>query len=601
MNLETKLTQTGSIFPLALITLTSVLVLTLVLVSNSFTLKESSKYSLDKLEAGSLAEAGIDKAIASLNVNPSYNGEPESALGQGSYSVAITSLDPNNKVVEATGYVPNKSEAKIKQTIKIQVSKGEGISFPYGLQVGDGGLIMGNSSILNGSVYSNGNIAVGNSANITGDVWVAGGTQPAADQSADCSVPNCADYLFGKSISGENRLDVAQSFQISQQTIVNKVSLKLKKFGSPPNITVRILEDNNNKPDKSKVKTSGTLSANLVTGSYGFVDVSFSPTPMLNPDTRYWIVLDTSGDPNNYWSFDMDTLQGYNAGSPKWSSSWQASNPVWTAISGDFGFNVYIGGVITKFTGGNSSVVNGDLRANTIQSVTINGNAYYQSISGATVNGTSYPGSIDPAPEVFPISQSNIDGWKADAESAGVTEEDLTYGNSCNITLGPGKQIGNLTLGNSCTITVTSPFWITGNTVAGNSLKVKLPASAGASSGVFIVGGTMVIGNGCENFDCGFKGSGTDGSYLMLLSTYDSTETGTPAITAGNSSFSGIFYAPKGSVSLGNSASFKEISAWKITTGNSAILSYEQGLSGVFFSAGPTGSFSVVKGTYQLK
>lgn len=595
------LSQKGSIFPLALIALTTILVITVVLVSDSFTLKESSKYTLNKLEAATLAEAGIDKAIASINTNPSYNGESETTLGQGSYSVTITNVDSNNKVIEATGYVPNKTDPKTKQSIKIQISKGEGISFPYGLQVGEGGLFMGNGSILNGSVYSNGDITVGNSANITGDVWVAGGAQPTANQQSDCSSPNCSDYLFGKTISGENRLDIAQSFQLNSQTTINKISLKLKKFGSPPNVTVRILGDNNGKPDKNNVRTSGTLSANLVTSSYGFIDVAFSSNPTLSANTTYWIVLDTSSDANNYWSIDTDTLQGYNNGSAKFSPNWQASSPVWTTVNGDFGFKVYTGGTITKFTGGNSAVVNGDLHANTIQNVTVNGDAYYQTISGSTVNGTSNPGSADPAPEVFPVSQANIDAWEQEAEDAGVSIGNITHGNSCNINLGPGKIVGNLTLGNSCTVTVTSPLWITGNIVVGNSVSFQLVSSAGAASGVVLVDGTTVIGNGCQNFTCGFKGSGTTGSYLMLLSNYDSTLNQTPAITAGNSSFSGIFYTPKGLVSLGNSASFKEISAWKITTGNSAILTYEQGMSGVFFSAGPTGSFSVIKGTYQLK
>lgn len=601
MKIGLKLTQAGSIFPITMIALTSVLVITVVLISNSFTLKESSRYSLDKLEAVTLAEAGVEKAIASLNVNPSYNGENESELGQGSYSVAVTSIDSNNKVVEATGYIPNKTDPKIKQAIKIQISKGEGISFPYGLQVGEGGLHMGNTSILNGSVYSNGNISIGNSSVITGDVWVAGGTQPGANQEWECVSPNCQDYIFGKSVSGESRLDVAQSFQLTDDAVINKIALKLKKFGSPPNITVRILGDNSNKPDKNKVKASGTLSANLVTGNYGYVDVTFSSSPNLSGNTRYWIVLDTSNDANNYWYIESDALQGYSNGSPKWSPNWQASSPVWTSITGDFSFKIYSGGQVTKFTGGNPSTVNGDLRANTIESVTINGDAYYQTITGATVNGASYPGSVDPAPEAFPISQANIDAWKQEALDAGTTGGNLTYGNSCTANLGPGKLEGNLTVGNNCTITVTSPYWIEGNLVTGNSFTMKLPASAGSTSGIVIISGTTVIGNGCQNFACGFKGSGTEGSYLMLLSLFDSTSNGTPAITAGNSSFSGIFYTPKGLVSLGNGASFREVSAWRIDTGNGGTLTYEQGMSDVFFSAGPTGAFSVIKGTYQLK
>lgn len=603
MKMEKTSNQTGSIFPITLIALTSLLVITVVLVSNSFTLKQSSRYSINKLEAVSLAEGGIDKAIASLNSNPSYNGESETLLGPGAYSVAITSSDLNNKIVEATGYVPSKANPVTKQTIKIQVSRGAGVSFAYGLQIGEGGLTMGNSSQLTGSVYSNGNITVGNSTVITGDVWVAGGAQPVADQQTECSIPNCSDYLFGKSVSGENRLDIAQSFQLSAQSTINKVSLRIKKTGSPPNITVRILGDNNGKPNKSDVKTSGTLSANLATDSYGLglVDVAFNSAPSLSGNTPYWIVLDTSSDSNNYWAWELDTLQGYNRGSAKWSPNWQASNPVWTSISGDLGFRVYVNGVITKFTGGNSSVINGDVHANTVLNTTVNGNAYYQSISGVTVNGTSYPNSQDPSPEIFPVSQANIDKWKQDAADAGLTTGDLVYGDSCNISLGPGKLDGNLTLGNSCIVSITSPLWVTKNIVAGNSLKIQLNASAGASSGILLVGGTTVIGNGCQNFGCGLLGSGTAGSYLMLLSTYDSTLTGTPAITAGNSSFSGIFYTPKGMISLGNSASFKELSAWKIITGNNAVLSYEQGMLGVFFSSGPTGSFSVIKGTYQLK
>ena len=120
--------------------------------------------------------------------------------------------------------------------------------------------------------------------------------------------------------------------------------------------------------------------------------------------------------------------------------------------------------------------------------------------------------------------------------------------------------------------------------------------SLGDSSGVVIVDGTTTFANS-DNI----LGTGTAGSYLTLLSTYNSQVLGGQAINTGNSSITGILYAPYGSITLANSATFKEAVGWKLTVGNSTVLTYDSGLISTFFSAGPTGSFSLVKGTYQLK
>ncbi len=606
--------QSGQILVIVFVAVGVVLFTVLSVIAGAQIYYQSATYSQNSEKATALAEAGIDKAVASLNkTGGSYNGEAETSLGDGSYSVTVANKDAATKVLTVTGYIPGKQSPKSKKTVTIQASKGVGIAFNYGMQVGEGGVCMGTGGIINGSIYSNGNISGGNGTTITGDVYVAGGTQALADQQSDCSGVNCQDYVFGKQVSGENRQDVAQSFKPSQTKVLNKVSLKLKKTGSPVNPTVRIMSDSNGKPDKNSVLATGTLLANLVSTLYGYVDVTFDLTPNLSANTTYWIMIDTSLlDNSNYWYWSNDLAQSYIQGQPKWSPNWQVNNPTWTLIAGDLGFKTYMGGVVNSITLGNGSTVNGNVHANTItggSSVTLKKDAYYQVLGPSiTVQGTKYPNSTDPPPTVFPVSDANVTNWKNEAVAGGVTTGDINGGTGCVMALGPRKIVGNIQLSSGCTITVKSPLWVTGNINAGNSTKFVLDSSFGGTSGAIVVDGTTTLGNGSD-----LKGSGASGSVLMLFSSFDSTtqggtqgcfggsQSGQAAVDTGNSAISGILYTPKGIVNLANGASVKEITAWQISLGNNAVLNYDSGFASTVFSSGPSGSFSLIKGTYQVK
>lgn len=587
--------ESGQILVLAVVVVGLVLVNTLMIIGGAQIFSQNTSYTIARSQALGLAEAGLDKAVASLNKTAgSYNGELDTSFGPGSFEVKITNKDAATKTIEATGYIPNKASPKAKKTVKVDVSQGIGASFNYGLQIGDGGLQMGNGAIITGSVYSNGNITVGNVSYVTGDVWIAGGVQPLADQQSDCT-DGCQEYVFGKNVAGEEHLDIGQSFKPSTTAVINKVALKLKKVGSPPNLTVRIITDNSGKPSKT-VLASGTLYANLVANHPSppsFVEVALTSSPTLTADITYWIVVDTSLDNTNYWIWSLDSLQGYTRGSPSWSPNWQASSPSWSSIVGDLGFKTFMGGVVTSLQMSGGSWVNGDVHANTISGATIYQDAYFQTLIDSTVQGTAYPGSTDPPPKVFPISEANITEWQNQASEGGLTQGNV---NGCNLALGPRKIEGNLTIGNNCTVTIRSPLWITGNITAGNSSKFVLDSSFGSSSGMVIVDGRVSLGNGND-----LQGSGTPGSYLMLLSTYNSLLGGNEAVSVGNSTVSGIIYAPYGEVELANGASFREVSAWKIELGNNATLTYDVGLANLFFSTGPQGAYSFLKGTYQLK
>ncbi len=588
--------QTGQILLIVFVAVGVVLFTVLSVIAGAQIYYQNATYSQNSEKAMALAEAGIDKAVASMNKTAgSYNGETETVLGDGSYSVTVVPKDAGTAIITATGYIPNKANPKTKRTIKIQLSKGTGISFVYGMLTGNGGITMLNGSTINGSIYSNGNISGGNNETITGDVYVAGGTQPNADQQSDCTGVNCTDFVFGKTVSGNTQLDVAQSFKPSATAVINKVSLKLKKTGLPTSITVRILADNAGSPDKNSVLTSGTLAADHVTNSYGsgsgsFIDVTFNSSPTLTANTTYWIVLDTSSDSSNYWAWSEDTSQGYTAGSPKWSPDWSASHPTWNNISGDLGFQTWMGGVTTSVTMGNGSVIQGNVHANTISGVTINKDAFYQTINNSTVLGVSHPNSTDPVPIAMPISSGNISEWQAQAATHGP----YPAPSGCPTIIASGKYVGDFTTGNNCTIKVITPIWLTGNLVVGNSVIFQMDSSLGSYSGQMIVDGTTIFGNGDD-----LKGTGQSGSYLTLLSTYPSQVT--PAINTGNSSITGILYAPFGIISLANTANFKEAVAWQINMGTGTVLTYDSGLISTFFSSGPSGSFSLVKGTYQVK
>lgn len=588
--------ERGQILVLATIVVTLILINTVVIIGSSLLFSQNSKYSTSSQQALDLAEAGVDKAVASLNATAgTYNGEQETPLGPGTYSVSITSSSSTTKIVSATGYVPNASKPISHRTVTIQVSKGIGAAFYYGIQAGEGGLAMSNNSQLVGSVYSNGNITMTNGANITGDAFVAGGIQPTPDQQSDCVSPNCQDFIFGTNVNGNSQLDVAQGFQPSSNGVLNKVSVNLKKFGSPSDLTVRILADNLGKPNKSDILASGTLYANLVTSVYGFVDVYFSSPPTLTANTTYWIVIAASSDANNYWAWDEDTTQGYTRGVALWSPNWQANpTPTWNSINGSLGFKTYLGGVATSITGANGVSIGGNAHANTLSDLNITKGAYYQ-VANNVKAGSLYPGSADPVAQPFPLSDGNIQDWENQAASLGVNTGNIT---NCPSSLAAGEYAGSITLPSNCTVTVGSPIWVTGNLSMTNSDIVKLNPSYGGSSGVVVVSNFVTINNSNH-----VQGTGTNGSYEILVSNYDSKDDPyhNAAITFSNGGNTGIVYTNLGIIQIANNNDLTEITGWQLNLSNNVIVTYDQGLANAFFSSGPGGSFSVVKGTYQVQ
>ncbi|MBI2601184.1 hypothetical protein HYW42_04465 [Candidatus Daviesbacteria bacterium] len=585
--------ESGQLFAAVLIITAFVLFITLIIITGSQLYFQNSSYSIESEKAVALAEAGVDKAIASLNITGgAYNGDEEVNLGEGSFSVNVVSQDAATKLIEAIGYVPGKQKPKIKRKVKIKLTKGTGISFIYGIQVGEGGMDLGNDNVVAGSVYSNGSITAKNNNQVSGDIWVASAPQATPDQTQDCVGVNCQDFLFGKNIGGEVILDLAQSFTLSQSNNLNRVKVKMKKTGNPSDVTVRIMADKNNKPDKNTVLATGNLNSNLVTSEYGWVEVAFDKTPALLAGTTYWLMVDTSLDSSNYWSWQNDLARSYGMGTAYWSDDWQKGNPVWSEISGDLSFEIIMGGSPNVVDSEQVFSVGGDVHANTIKNLTIQGSAYYKTII-TSMASSYFPDSEDPSPKTFPISDANVESWKAEAETNGTVTGDI---DSCVSALESKKIVGNVIFNSNCSVTIKSPIWITGNLTLNTNNSLVLSSEYGTTSGIIIVDGAIELGSNNR-----LEGTGQGSSLLMTLSSYDSRTNGISAIKLTNIGNSGVFYASKGIIEPGNKNKFKELTAWKIKLLNNSEINYETGLSSTLFSSGPSGSFSLVKGSYQVK
>lgn len=243
----------------------------------------------------------------------------------------------------------------------------------------------------------------------------------------------------------------------------------------------------------------------------------------------------------------------------------------------------------------------GSAYAHNINDSIIDKHAYYVNISGTTVGGNSYSGSPDPDYADFPIADTQIEEWKTTAEAGGViTCSGTTYTINSNRTLGPAKIPCNLVISGNPTVTLTGPLWVVGNITMQNTAQIRASASLGANSVPIIAdnpsnrltSSVIDLRNSVQ-----FFGSGTAGSFIFLISQNNSAELGgsEDAISMDNSSSGAvILYASHGLININNSATLKEVTAYKIRARNYSTIIYDTGLISTLFSAGPGGGYEIV-------
>lgn len=87
---------------------------------------------------------------------------------------SLASITINDNGSQKTITVSGQQNNLFRKIQAILGTNTDDVSFHYGVQVGDGGLVMSNNSTVTGNIYSNGPIVGANNAAVTGDVWVAG-------------------------------------------------------------------------------------------------------------------------------------------------------------------------------------------------------------------------------------------------------------------------------------------------------------------------------------------------------------------------------------------------------------------------------------------
>ncbi len=590
---------------IALLTVCSlVLILTFSLSASLFTKKQISRNLSNSLKSYYLAESGIEDAIVRVLKNYNYIlGGDTFTLDGAEIEQNITKSGDTTTIDVSSSYLNN--VRKLTSSLAVTTTA---VSFYYGVQVGEGGLTMGNNALVIGNIYSNG-IVTGGGSVITGDVIVSTGME-IDPQGVWTNETDDGD--FGKT---SPLIDIAISFTPTFTEKLNQVSFNLKKTGAPSSGTIRIMTDNAGVPSATEL-ASTAFDVSKVGVSYGWAHYTFSSAATLTAGNTYWIVIDAAaGDASKYLSIRRSPG---NANSVSmYSADYSAGG--WTIDAlGDYNFKAWTGGNPTYLNGINAK---GSARANKITSSSVCGDAYYKNIDAASLNflnnptspacslpltsGTANSNSEDSLVEDMPIALDTIRSWEAEAEAGGVYSDAAHCNPSADISIGPAKLNCDFTGANGIKITLTGTLWISGNITLPNNVIVELSSSYGGNSGVIIAdnignetaGGVITTSNNA--IICGSNGynslSGTcnasNGTYIMLLSTHSGA---TNAINISNNASGAIFYAFAGIANVSNNASVKEVTAYKLILANNATVTYESGLENATFSSGPGGGWEII-------
>lgn len=295
--------------------------------------------------------------------------------------------------------------------------------------------------------------------------------------------------------------------------------------------------------------------------------------------------------------FSNGSITGTGAGSSLISGDAYAA---WTSAITDVGVsgnaqanlidNATVGGYASSTTKLDDVVVGRDAHANELDDTTVNRDAYYNIADADSVvlGVRSTPAAAPPnlAPLAMPISSSMIDAWKAGAACSGCVISG-NYTVSGTQTLGPAKITGNLTLAVGAHLIISGTIWVAGTADFGNNCVVSLSAGYASMSGVMIVSDTATIGN-----NCAFSGSGSPGSFLMILDEKDAPAS--QVVTVGNGAAGAVYYAAGGRIRFNNTSSAKAVTAYGLDLNNNASVTYDSGLASVLFSSGPSGSYDVL-------
>lgn len=477
------------------------------------------------------------------------------------------------------------------RNFSIELQEGEGVSFNYGLQVGNGGFEMAGGAGVYGNVYSNGDITGSGGPFITGGAVSATVSSPEALVSnEDESIPTVNGAFGGNSTPQ----DFAQSFVAVGGDPISSLRVYMRRSGTGwmNNITVRLTTDSGGSPSTNSIATASIGYTSLNT-NYNYLTIPFNSQVSLNSGQTYWIVFDTNTTWGQYYELGSNQNQFVNGSIKQGTWSNKSKDNSWSAYSdltADIYFSLFAGGDVGLISGILIGSEGGEAWANTVENSTVSGDLYCQSGSGN--NKVCDTSRSDPVEKPMPVSDANIEDWKNHAESGDIINGDYSLGGSDIEYLGPAKINGNLSVGAGAHLYVTGTLYVTGNISLNGGGIISLDSSYADTSGVIISDGRIsVTGGGL------FDGSGTAGSYLLVVTTsacpYSGSCSNSPAVTASGGTGSVVLNAQNGDLELTGGASAKQLTAKKIIMSGGTTVHYETGLSDINFESGPSGGWNI--------
>lgn len=408
--------------------------------------------------------------------------------------------------------------------------------------------------------------------------------------------------------------DAAQSFSVDADATLQQIDFYIKRNGWTSNLNVRVTTDNGNSPSSTVLASTTFGPGDISDGAYawetwsGFVNVN------LTAGQKYWVVFDNNGTNCSQWYCPAYILGANSAISDHQvkvgthSSSWNNTTPsskdaymrVYTAgtvsdaTGKDAYIGIYTGGIPSEIMGLQDNYfslnVTGDAWADTIRNTQIGGDIWCD--LATNINGSCDTSHGSPPEAPWPVSDSNINSWKAAAEAGGVHSGDMTI-DWQNGTVGPLKIDGDLTIGGGGELVLEGTVWVTGDIFVAGGGDVRLSPSYGNGGGVLLADGTVEISGGA-----GFAGSGQQGSYPLVITTSEcpagSGCGGNNAIELSGGAGAVVLVAQNGTVAVDGGTNVKSVTGYRIELSGGGDIEYESGLADANFEAGPSGGFNIV-------
>src|SRR3989344_3948591 len=118
-----------------------------------------------------LAESGVEDVAYRVMNGYEYDSSEVLVVADGSTVTEVENdILTNEKIIKSISDISESIRKK-----ETRIIQGDGVSVNYGVQVGEGGFLMQNSSSVTGNVYSN-NTVTGSGNRVTGSIVSAGAT-----------------------------------------------------------------------------------------------------------------------------------------------------------------------------------------------------------------------------------------------------------------------------------------------------------------------------------------------------------------------------------------------------------------------------------------